>query len=202
MALSRKDIKAYLYVLNQPSVQYWLPIQPPDNVMGCLVRLREQLEELVKKRPKGMYWRELLLRLEERERLNGIVEPDEATKAELAEKTRLLALQLYSLYTQDSYCYRKVLILSDGTRYNLSPVTALEFKMFHGGSIEGFKKDFNYKELSDFTPEQLAAAEVAVYNSAGHKLSWSDWNCCLSFGDETEAAMREWHGYFDEDVVD
>jgi hypothetical protein len=198
--LKRSDIKAYLYVLNYQPIMYWLPGLATAHVDGSPARLTEQLEGLVRKRPRRRYWRELLEAIGERERLGGIPDPDEITSAALSALTRTLALRLYSLYTQSGECYRKVLLL-DGKRYLLSPVTAEEFGLFHGGHIEAFKKDFGYKELSDFSPEELARAEVVVYDGHGMKLSWSDWNKCFDFGEEYETQMREEWGAGDEDEM-
>ncbi len=183
--LNRDDVKAYLYVLHWEPIMHYLPTKPPD-ITGCLVRLVEQLEG-----KKDWWHKNLLKNIQERERLNGFYDPDLEQKANFAKLTKTLAMTLYAYYTQTHYSYRKTLKL-DGKTYRLTPFTAAEFVMIHGGSLDCFKKDFGYVELSDFTKEELARAEIAIYDGHGMKESWSSFNKCISFPGEPERHIRDW----------
>lgn len=174
------DFVAYLRVLNYGPICYIIPYGDDKLKEGS----RDRVVEYLRNSP----YINLVDRIVEMEQMEGQLDNEE----QYAEWKKRISYSLFWLIQDGRHCYRKVLVLSDGQEYRISPVTALEFTIFHGGSIDAFKEDFGYKELSDFTPEQLGTANLKIYQgNNGMPLSWSDWNCCIKYDEETEKIIKD-----------
>jgi hypothetical protein len=174
------DFVAYLRTLNYGPICYIVPYGDDKLKEGS----RDRVVEYLRNNP---YLVNLVSRIEEMEQMEG--QPDK--EEQYNEWKKRVSYSLFGIIQDGRHSYRKVLVL-DGKEYRISPVTEQEFRMFHGGSIECFKKDFGYKELSDFTPEQLGMAELKIYQgNNGMPLSWSDWNCCIPLDEEAEKILHD-----------